>query len=106
MSLEIQDNERFLDVAQIAAGVAKRTAHFEVDGVQIAGNFAGGWDVQIQGTVDGTNWAPIGGATTAADVLDSGTAALSVSWVQMRVLTNTTGTGDPPTVSLAGHKGH
>lgn len=111
MGQSILNNERAMTVPATASdGPARRTAHMTITGVQFAGNFAGGWDVKLEGAffdlpTAGTNWVSISGDIVAAGVLDtSGTDLLNVSWSQLRVVTNTAGDNAPPTVSLVGHK--
>lgn len=71
------------------AGTAKPAGRFQLKYLQISGTFAGGWSIQLQGSVDGTNWLNIGAAIIATP-----TALVSVpeSWQYLRVLTNTAGT--------------
>lgn len=105
MSQAILDHERELVVEDTAiAGPEIRSDGFALNGVQISGNFAGGWSVTIQGTIDGSVWFAISSAITVATLLDPSTTTLGVTWRNVRVLTNAAGTGVQPSVFLAGHK--
>lgn len=68
------------------AGPAKPTHHFKDKRVQFAGTFAGGWDVTLQGTVDGENWVPIQANVVAAAIVE-----VPDWWRELRLLTNAVG---------------
>lgn len=105
MARAILEAEKFLDVPPSAAnGARKTTEGWDFMAVQVDGNFAGGWSVSLQGTIDGTNWVDIVTGITAATVVhDDGTVTLMrVRWNALRMVTAVVGTGSPPTAAIGG----
>lgn len=76
------------------AGPEKPTDRFTEKRVQFAGSFGGGWDVDLEGTVDGDNWVTIQANVTAAAIIE-----VAQYWRYMRLNTNVVGdlvsTGSP-----------
>lgn len=105
MARPLLENERQLDVPQtVAIGVAKDVSRFTLNAVQAAGDFAGGWDVDLQGTIDGENWVDI-----QANIVAGSGAVIDLStepkFYALRIETNVVGTlgaGNIPRFFLSG----
>ena len=73
----------------------KPTHRFSNLNVQFIGTFAGGWDVDLEGSNDGVNWESIqAGITAAANVVVSG------HWNFMRVTADVLGTQSASALSI------
>lgn len=94
MARPLLENERQLDVPTVAAnGVAKDVSRFTLNHIQVAGAFGGGWDVDLEGTIDGENWV-----TIQANIVAGGGALIDLTtepkFYLLRIVTNTAGTVD------------
>jgi hypothetical protein len=66
--------------------------------IQVSGNFAGGWVVQLEGTVGESGvWVSVGAAYAAAALVE-----VTPAYKKFRCNTTTKGTGLPPLVTFAG----
>lgn len=82
----------------VGNGPPHKTEHVTGKRVQFSGTFAGGWSVQLQGTVDGTNYVNIGSAITAAGIVE-----VPEFWRFLRVNVGVVGTADLMHANLGGY---
>lgn len=79
-----------------SAGAAYTVATYRDLFVQVGGTWTG--SLQIEGTIDNIDWAPINAAVTT-----NGIYAVATSLAQIRVNTTSVATGTP-TVWISGHE--
>lgn len=71
----------------------KRVSRFTKKMIQFAGTFDGGWDVDLEGSVDGVTWHPIqAGITTPTLVDPESDPTVDLQWTWMRVTADVVGT--------------
>lgn len=91
MARPLLNNERQLDVpVTVTTGTAKDVSRFTLNAVQISGSFAGGWDVDLEGTIDNVNWVTVANYTAAPATPVDLTAG--PKYYSVRVKTNVAGT--------------
>lgn len=104
MARPLLNNERTLAIPDTAPadGTAKDVSRWTLDNYFVTGTFVGGWDIDLEGSVDGVTWIAITAGITAATAapVDLKTEP---KYVYMRVSTDAVGTAaGKPTVYLTG----
>lgn len=101
MARPLLDNERFLQVPDTATdGTAKDVSRFRLDDFQASGTFAGGWDVDVEGSIDGITFVTVAANVTAAGI--TSLAAVPKHYF-FRTVVNVAGTAvGKPTFALSG----
>lgn len=85
--------------------VVKRTDRFSRKAFAFTGSFAGGWDVTLEGSVDGIQWETVqANITSSTTIHTQGVPLVDMPWKFMRVVGNTIGTDSDAalTISLTG----
>ena len=84
-------------VVQTGLGPVKDTKRYTGTRVQWSGTFAGGWDVSLEGTVDGSNYVVI-----VANVVAAAITEVPAFWRHMRLNVHTVGDAGEMTATLGG----
>lgn len=88
--------------------ITKRSDRWTRKMFHFAGSFAGGWDLTLQGTLDGVNWTNIQANIITDTVVEPDTNPdVDFAWVQMRVVANVVGTQTSAalTITMSGRQG-